>query len=303
MARRPQLLASTSTLTIAADVTDSAADHRWRWLKLLLRSPAGLAGTCIVTFFVLLALAAPLLDLHDPYSVNIRGKLAGPSAAHWLGTDHYGRDLLSRIVFGTRASLPVAVGAIGIALTLGLLLGISAGYAGGIWETIVMRCTDVVMAFPSILLGMALAAALGASVLNIVIVIATVESPGLIRMARAEATVLKHREFIEASRSIGTSSAQVVRKHLLPNVLPSLIVLACVGMAQAVILEAAFGFLGLGVQPPTPSWGNILADGRENMRNAPHTSIFPGIFIAILALGFNLLGNGLRDALDPRMSA
>jgi peptide/nickel transport system permease protein len=273
--------------------------HRTAFQRLL-RPNSGTWGAIIVGFFVVLALIAPLLGLQDPYEIDIRGKLAAPSWDHLFGTDHYGRDLLSRVIYGTRASLPVAVGAIAVALLAGIVFGVSAGYLGGGWDHTVMRMTDVLMAFPSILLGMALVAALGPSVINIVIVIAMVQIPALVRLARADALVVKSREFVEASRAIGGSQAHIIRKHIIPNALPSLIVLSAVGMAQAVILEAAFGFLGLGVQPPRPSWGNLLADGREYMRTAPHTSIFPGIFVAVLALGFNLLGNGLRDYLDPR---
>lgn len=269
-------------------------------LQRLLRPNSGSWGALVVGFFVVLALIAPLLGLADPYEIDIRGKLAPPSWDHWFGTDHYGRDLFSRVIYGTRTSLPVAIGAITIALLAGVVFGVSAGYLGGGWDHTVMRMTDVLMAFPSILLGMALVAALGPSILNIIVVIAMVQIPALVRLARADALVVKSREFVEASRAIGGSQAHIVIKHIVPNALPSLIVLSAVGMAQAIILEAAFGFLGLGVQPPRPSWGNLLADGREFMRTAPHTSIFPGLFVAVLALGFNLLGNGLRDYLDPR---
>lgn len=260
----------------------------------------GTLGAFIILIFIILALTAPYLGLPDPGQINSSSRLQGPSTSHIFGTDHYGRDLLSRVIYGTRSSLAVAFIAMLIATVLGLLLGITAGYFGGVWGQIVMRFTDVIMAFPSILLGMALIAAIGPSLYNIIVVITLVQLPTMVRIVRGDTVVFKHREFVEASRSIGAQSAHIIVRHVFPNTLPSLIVIATLGMAQAVILESAFGFLGLGVQPPTPSWGNLLSEGREYMRTSPHTSIVPGMFVAVLAFSFNLVGEGLRDRLDPR---
>lgn len=260
----------------------------------------GTVGAIIVLLFIIMAIAAPYLGLQDPGQFNSSSRLQAPSGAHIFGTDHYGRDLLSRVVYGTRSSLTVALASMGIATIVGLLLGLTAGYFGGVWGQIVMRTTDVIMAFPSILLGMALIAALGPSLYNIVIVITLVQLPTMIRIVRGDTVVFKQREFVEASRSMGGEASHIIWKHVLPNTLPSLIVIAALGMAQAVILESAFGFLGLGVQPPTPSWGNLLSEGREYMRTSPHTSIVPGMFVVVIAFSFNMLGEGLRNRLDPR---
>lgn len=261
---------------------------------------AGTFGFTVIVFFITLAIVAPLLGFQDPEQMNPRDRLQVPSGGHLFGTDHYGRDLLSRVVFGTRSSLAVALTAMGLAASIGLLAGITAGYFGGAWGQVVMRTTDVIMAFPSILLGMALIAAVGPSLYNIILVITLVQLPTIIRVVRGETLVFKEREFVEAARSIGSGSRHILVRHILPNTLPSLIVIGALGTAQAVILEAAFGFLGLGVQPPTPSWGNLLAESREYMRTSPHTSIIPGLFVVLLAFSFNLVGEGLRNQLDPR---
>lgn len=278
---------------------DSSAKPARRFTRLLRPGPS-LYGGVIFVVLTFLAIAAPVLGLQDPYEISVSSRLESPSSEHLFGTDQYGRDLLSRVIYGTRSSLMVAVFAIGTAIILGMILGLIAGYFGGIYDHVVMRFTDILMAFPSILLGIGLIAALGASLFNIIIVIAVVRLPTLIRVVRADTLVVKNYEFVEASRAIGAVNRRIILKHVFPNTLPSMIVMGAVSLAQAVILEAAFGFLGLGVQPPTPSWGNLLAEGQEFMRVAPHTSIFPGIFVALLALSFNLIGDGLRDYLDPR---
>jgi len=292
------------TVQVGSGVSESARSNPFsrmgnNWRRLL-KPDAGRVGISILSFFVILAIMAPVLHLADPYQISPSNRLQGPSIEHIFGTDHYGRDLLSRVIFGTRSSLSVAIAAMGIATVVGLVLGLTAGYFGGIWGHIVMRSTDIIMAFPSILLGMALIAAIGPGLSNIIIVIVLVQLPTLIRIVRGDTLVVKEKEFVEASRSIGAPARYTILRHVLPNTLPSLIVMAALGMAQAVILESAFGFLGLGVQPPTPSWGNLLSEGREYMRVAPHTSIVPGMFVVVLAFSFNLLGEGLRNRLDPR---
>lgn len=286
-------------------VTPHESESRSRFHPLLravkLMGPnAGTFGAFVILLFVLLALLAPYLGLQDPGQINSASRLQGPSSSHLFGTDHYGRDLMSRVIYGARSSLTVAIVAMVIATIVGLVMGLTAGYFGGLWGQVVMRITDVIMAFPSILLGMALIAALGPSLYNIIIVITLVQLPTIVRMVRSDTVVFKHREFVEASRSMGAEAIHIIVRHVLPNTLPSLIVIATLGMAQAVILESAFGFLGLGVQPPTPSWGNLLSEGREYMRTSPHTSIVPGMFVVLLAFSFNMVGEGLRNRLDPR---
>jgi peptide/nickel transport system permease protein len=249
---------------------------------------------------VLLAITAPVLGLHSPFEHNIQSRMQPPSTEHWFGTDHFGRDLFSRVIYGTRSSLIVAFASVALATSLGIALGLFAGYLGGNYDHAVMRLTDILMAFPSILLGIGLIAALGPSLINLVLVLALVRLPTLARVVRADAMSTKSYEFVEAARAMGGSGMRIALRHVFPNTIPSIIVVSTLALGQAVILEAAFGFLGLGVQPPTPSWGNLLAEGREFLRTAPYTSIFPGIFIALLALSFNLIGDGLRDYLDPR---
>lgn len=283
------------------NVKPSRSFRFWRGVRRV--GGPSIVGFAIFLVLVLLAIAAPVLGLQDPYAISVGDRLQSPTAEHLFGTDQYGRDLFSRIIYGARSSIAVAVFSISIATVLGLALGLISGYFGGIWDHIVMRVTDILMAFPSILLGIGLVAAFGASLLNIILVIAIVRLPTLIRVVRADTLVVKNYEFVEASRAIGANNGRVIVRHVLPNALPSLIVMATVSLAQAVILEAAFGFLGLGVQPPTPSWGNLLAEGREFLRVASHTSIFPGIFVALLSLSFNLIGDGLRDFLDPRQQS
>lgn len=259
-----------------------------------------LVGLIILLIFILMAITAPILGLDSPTTQDLQGRLETPSSEHLFGTDLYGRDLLSRVVYGSRSSLIVTFASVGVATLVGVALGIVAGYLGGHYDQVIMRFTDMLMAFPSILLGIGLLAVFGPSLWSLVVVLAVVRIPTMTRMVRADALAAKGHEFVEAARAIGASDTRIALKHVFPSVVPSIIVLGTLSLGQAVILEAAFGFLGLGVQPPTPSWGNLLADARAFLRVAPHTSIFPGTFIALLALSFNLIGDGLRDFLDPR---
>jgi peptide/nickel transport system permease protein len=272
----------------------SGLGRAWRKFK------PSMFGGAILIIFVAIAILAPFLGLESPTEHNVQARMQAPSSEHFFGTDHFGRDLFSRVLHGTRSSLVVAFASVAFATAIGVPFGLLAGYLGGGYDNIVMRFTDVLMAFPAILLGIGLIAALGPSLINLVIVLALVRLPTLARIVRADAMSAKEYEYVEAARALGASNFRVAIRHVFPNTIPSIIVVATLALGQAVILEAAFGFLGLGVQPPTPSWGNLLADGREFLRVAPYTSIFPGIFIALLALSFNLIGDGLRDFLDPR---
>ena len=275
-------------------VGSSNLGRAWRQFK------PSVFGGAILIIFVAIAILAPFLGLDSPTEHNVQVRMQAPSSEHLFGTDHFGRDLFSRVLHGTRSSLVVAFASVLVATAIGVPFGLLAGYLGGAYDNIVMRFTDVLMAFPSILLGIGLIAALGPSLINLVIVLALVRLPTLARIVRADAMSAKEYEYVEAARALGANNFRIAIRHVFPNTIPSIIVVATLALGQAVILEAAFGFLGLGVQPPTPSWGNLLADGREFLRVAPYTSIFPGIFIALLALSFNLIGDGLRDFLDPR---
>lgn len=257
-------------------------------------------GVGILIVFVVLAVVAPVLGLADPYSQSISDRLQPPSTTNYFGTDQYGRDLFSRVIFGTQSSLIVAFASVGLAAVVGIVLGLTSGYLGGYYDQLIMRFTDILMSFPSILLGIGMMAALGPNLFNLVIVLALVRIPTLARVIRADALAAKQHEFVDAARAIGASRTRIAALHVFPSTVPSIIVIAALSLGQAVILEAAFGFLGLGVQPPTPSWGNLLSSSRDFLRTAPYTVIIPGIFIALLALSFNLIGDGLRDYLDPR---
>jgi len=259
-----------------------------------------LTGLSILAILVLLALTAPILGLDNPTTQDLQMRLQEPSGDHLFGTDLYGRDLLSRVIYGSRSSLAVAFASVAMATVAGVMLGLVAGYLGGFYDNFIMRFTDVLMAFPSILLGIGLLAVFGPSLWSLVVVLAVVQIPTMTRMVRADTLTAKSNEFVEAAHAIGASHTRIVVRHVFPSVIPSIIVLGTLSLGQAVILESAFGFLGIGVQPPTPSWGNLLSDARAFLRVAPHTSIIPGMFIALLALSFNLIGDGLRDFLDPR---
>jgi ABC-type dipeptide/oligopeptide/nickel transport system permease subunit len=256
----------------------------------------------VVTLLVLSAIAAPLIATHDPFRIDLRNALSAPSFAHWLGTDAQGRDVFARLVYGARVSLLVGIVSQGIALALGLLLGLTAGYRGGWTDDVIMRLADVTLAFPSLLLLIAMAAAFEPSLTVVCIVIGVVGWAGMARLVRGQVLVVRELEFVQAMRAVGAGSVRIVLRHVLPNIIAPVIIASTLGIASAIMAEAALSFLGLGVQPPTPSWGAMIADGRDlsQLRNAPWTSLAPGLAIGAAVLGFNLLGDALRDALDPR---
>jgi len=252
---------------------------------------------------VLAALLAPLIAPYGPDQRNIRQRFQPPSQEHLLGTDNFGRDSLTRILYGARVSLRVASLAVGIAAVIGILVGALAGYLGGVVDLIVMRLVDIFLAFPPILLALTLVAVLNPSAFSVTIALGMVYWTGYARVIRSSVLVWKEEEFVEASRALGASWPRTLFKHVLPHTLGPMIVVASVGMGNAVTAEAALSFLGLGVQPPTPSWGAILNTGLQFLRQTPYLSTFPGAAIMITVLGFNLLGDGLRDAFDPRRVA
>ena len=267
----------------------------------LLGNQAAAIGLAIVALYLLLALVAPLLPLRDPMQMGGARPMSGPSWSMPLGADAFGRDLLSRIVFGARLSLQVAVESVVVALVIGSILGLLAGYAGGWIDQLSMRTMDVLFAFPAVLLALGVVAALGPSPNNVVIAIAIVYTPIFAWVVRGPVLALKEREFVEAARALGARASRIMVRHVVPNVLSILIVQTSIALSWAVLTEASLSFLGLSAQPPAPSWGVMLNEGRQNLELAPHMAIFPGLAIMLAVLGFNLLGDGLRDVLDPRL--
>ena len=259
-------------------------------------------GMLVILLILVAAIAAPLIARHDPTAIDLTNQLQSPSGAHWLGTDIQGRDVWARLVYGARISLSVGLVSQGIALGLGLVLGLIAGYYGRWVDEIVMRLADVTLAFPTLLLLIALVAALQPSLAVVFLTIGLVGWAGMARLVRGQVLVVRELEYVQAMRALGARNPRIIARHVLPAVIAPVLIAATLGVAAAIMAEAALSFLGLGVQPPTPSWGAMIADGRDlsQLRGAPWTSLFPGLAIGMTVLGFNLLGDALRDALDPR---
>jgi ABC-type dipeptide/oligopeptide/nickel transport system permease subunit len=258
-------------------------------------------GIAVIVIMALAAIAAPLIA-SDPLKIDLTNFLQKPSAAHWLGTDVQGRDIWSRLVYGARVSLTVGLISQGIALLLGVTLGLLAGYYGRWVDELVMRLADVTLAFPTLLLLIAMVAAFQPSMGVVFATIGVVGWAGMARLVRGQVLVVRQLEYVQAIRALGAKDIRVMLQHVLPNVIAPVVIAATLGVAGAIMAEAALSFLGLGVPPPTPSWGSMIADGRDldQLRRAPWTSVFPGMAIGAAVLGFNLLGDALRDALDPR---
>jgi peptide/nickel transport system permease protein len=258
-------------------------------------------GLAIVLAAAIAALAGPLLSPYDPAAQELARRLEAPSRAHPLGLDELGRDILARLMQGARISLLVGVAVVSVSSAVGMLFGSIAGYFGGRVDDAISRVIDVLMAFPGILLAIALVAVLGPSLTNVVLALSVIGWVGYARLVRGQALRAREFEFVQAARASGAGPSRIVLRHILPTAFPSVVVQATLGMAGAIIAEAALSFLGLGVQPPTPSWGTMLDAGRAHLFDAPHLTIFPGLAIALLVLGFNFLGDGLRDRIDPKM--
>jgi len=258
-------------------------------------------GLAIFLIVIALAILAPALAPFDPTDQNILEKLRPPSAEHWLGTDSFGRDTLSRVLYGARISLVIGIVSTLAAMLVGSAIGMLAGWHGGRVDTVTMQAMDVLLAFPSLILGLILVAMLGPSMLNIIIAIALTSIPPFARIARAPTIAIKEREFVLAGRALGYSDARIVAGHILPNILPEILVMGSLWLANAIRTEASLAFVGLGVKPPTATWGGMIREGFENILDAPWLSIFPSIAILLVMLGLNLLGDGLRDATDPRL--
>lgn len=265
------------------------------------RNRIALAGLIIVLLLILMALFAPVLAPQDPAIQTLADKRMPPGATYWLGADEFGRDILSRVIYGARVALYVAVVAVALALVFGVAIGLVAGFAGGWVDTILMRLVDVMLSFPYLLLAIAIVATLGTGVQNTTLAVGIWATPSFARITRGQVLNIKGREYITAAEAVGVSGWRMVWRYILPNAIPPVIVFATLYMANAILLEAALSFLGLGVQPPQPSWGLMVASGRDFLRVAPHVATIPGVAIMLAVLGFNLLGDGLRDALDPRL--
>ncbi|UOE96340.1 nickel transporter permease [Alkalihalobacillus sp. LMS39] len=260
-------------------------------------------GFSIIVFFVLVAIIAPLLTSYTYAEQNVVNRLQPPSAEHWLGTDHLGRDIFTRIAYGARVSLMVGFFAVTGALVFGTLLGIIAGYYGRWVDMLISRIFDILLAFPSILLAIAIVAILGASLQNALIAIAIINIPIFGRLVRSKVISLREEEYIMAAKAQGMKNGRIILHHILPNSIAPIIVQSTLGFGTAILEAAALGFLGLGAQPPRPEWGQMLADSRDFLTLAPWTLVVPGVCIMLVVLGFNLMGDGLRDALDPKMKS
>jgi peptide/nickel transport system permease protein len=286
--------------TLAIDVLPPEASPGRRALRRLSRRGSAVFGLVVVAGFVLMALAAPWIAPYDPIATSWSAIRKAPSAAHWFGTDELGRDVLSRVIFGARASLLAGVVSVLISLSLGVPIGLAAGYIGQWTDGLISRVTDAMLATPFLILAIALAAFLGPSLTNAMIAIGISATPIFIRLTRAQVLAVKVEDFVEAARAVGNPHWRIAFRHVLPNVIPPLIVQATLAIAAAVIAEASLSFLGLGQQPPAPSWGSMLNTAKNYIEQAPWMAVWPGLSIFVLVLSFNLLGDGLRDALDPR---
>jgi peptide/nickel transport system permease protein len=288
------------TVPLAAPPREDSPTRRA--LRRLARRRGAVVGLFLVAFFVLLALFAPWIAPYDPVATSWSLVRKAPSAQHWFGTDEIGRDVLARVIWGARASLLAGVVSVCISLAIGVPIGLAAGYLGRWIDMVISRFTDAMLACPFLILAIALAAFLGPSLTNAMIAIGIAATPAFIRLTRAQVLAVKVEDYVEAARAVGNSHLRIVLRHILPNVVPPLIVQATLAIAAAVIAEASLSFLGLGQQPPAPSWGSMLNTAKNYVENAPWMAVWPGLSIFLLVLSFNLLGDGLRDALDPRHS-
>ncbi len=269
-------------------------------LHLLLRNPAAIVGGAIVALMVFLALSAPYLAPYDPNTIDLPARLLPPGDAHLFGTDELGRDLFSRILYGARVSLFIGLVVITIAGGCGTIIGASSGYLGGRIDHFIMRIMDILMAFPSLVLAMALAAAMGPSLRNAIFAVSIVQIPKFARLARGSALEIREKLYIKAAKVTGFSTPWIIWHHVIPNSLTSLIVLATLTVGETILVAASLSFIGLGAQPPTPEWGAMIASGRQFLLDQWWYPTFPGIFIGLTVIGYNILGDALRDALDPR---
>jgi peptide/nickel transport system permease protein len=289
------------TLETAGEITIARGDSPWRqaWRRLAQR-PAALFGLAVILFSIGIALAAPLVAPYDPIATDWLAVRKAPSLRHLFGTDEIGRDVLSRVIWGARASLLAGLVSVSIALALGMPLGLVSGYQGGIVDGVAMRMIDAMLALPFLILAIALAAFLGPNLTNAMIAIGVSQMPVVARLTRAQVLAAKHEDYVEAARALGNPDRRILLRHILPNISAPILVQATLAIAAAIIAEASLSFLGLGQQPPAPSWGSMLNTAKNFLSQAPWMAVWPGLAIFTLVLSFNLLGDGLRDALDPR---
>ena len=278
-----------------------AGGERRRVWRTFARNRAAVIGLVLTIVVTILSVAAPLFTSHDPLAQEARFRLQTPDQTHLLGRDSFGRDIFARLLFAGRISLLVGVCSVLLGGVIGLTLGLTAGYAGGKIENLIMRFVDILMAFPSLLLGLLVLAVLGPGLFKMILAIGIMLSPAFARVMHGSALSLKKREFVEGARSVGASTPRILGLHILPNVLGEVVVLGSLWTASAIRIEANLSFIGLGVSPPTPTWGNMIRDGTPHLLNAPWLSVFPGLAILVAVLAFNLLGDGLRDVLDPHL--
>ncbi|MEK4427093.1 nickel transporter permease [Solibacillus sp. FSL K6-1523] len=271
------------------------------FMKRLLKNKAAVIGGLVILFIILVGIIGPFLLKTDPNAQDILNKLQPPSKEHWFGTDNFGRDIFTRVVFGTKLTLKVGFLSVLIGGIIGIVLGIVSGYYGGIIDTLIMRVMDVLLAFPGILLALAIVSVLGGSLTNVIIAVGIFSVPAFARIVRGSTLQVKKLEYIDAVRALGASDGRIIFKHILPNILSPIIVQATMRIATAILTASGLAFLGLGAQPPASEWGAMLSDGRAYMHNASHMVMFPGMMIVIVVLAFNIFGDGLRDALDPKM--
>lgn len=291
------MLERPSARTVGPVTARRAAGSR---LRMLLANRPLMLGGLLLTGLILFAASAPLFP-YDPIQPRLDARLEGPSFAHILGTDDLGRDLLTRLAHGARFSLLMGTGAVLLAAAVGLPLGLVAGYRGGLWDLLLMRLVDALITLPAIVLAVAIVSVLGSGAGSVAVAVGITSVPTFGRLARAAALGLREQEFVLAARALGANELRILGRHLLPNALAPVVVQASLGMGNTILVASALGFLGLGVQPPAPEWGAMLSRGRVYVSTAPHLVAFPGLAIALAVLGFNFLGDGLRDALDPRV--
>lgn len=287
-----------STPVLQTETTQTAASSN-HFLKKLMKNKGAVMGSFILFFFIITSVFAPLFTSYPVNEMNFDDKLMGPSAIHWLGTDEFGRDIWTRILFGGRVSLLMGLVAVVISGTIGVILGVVAGYYRRL-DIYIMQFNDILMVFPSLLMAIAIVAILGVSLVNAMIAVAISAVPSFVRVVRGAVLSIREMEYVEAARALGVSNGKIIFKHILPNVLSPIIVLATLEFGSAILAAAALSFLGLGAQPPNPEWGALVYVGKSFLSQAWWMTLFPGLAIMLVVLGFNLLGDGLRDALDPK---
>ena len=287
--------------TIGTPVPFESHDAQTSLVRAFRTNKLSSIGLVLFLAVVLIAAAAPLLTVYDPFAQDVTHKLAGPSAAHIFGTDEYGRDIGARMIYGARLSLLIGLASTAVAIAVGSLIGVVAGWYGGRLDAFAMQVMDMLLAFPSLILGMIVVAMLGPSLANIILAIALTSVPAFARIARAPTIALKGRDFIEACRSLGFSTPRILFRHVLPNIFAEILVMGSLWLANAIRTEASLAFIGLGLRPPTPTWGGMIREGFDNILDSPWLAVVPGTAVLIVIFSLNLIGDGLRDAVDPKL--